>query len=422
MPDPIPDVLRRAINGLVLDHEFYASLLMEMRLREVDDSAPPTRIGQQKGDKPFTFTMGTDGRHIFWSRPFVSTLTVTTCMAVLAHEVCHPMLLHLTRIYEHGISGRNWTPRADTHGRLVSRDPILWNIAGDYLINDMLTNSGFQLPAGGCLDPKYSIKTGWTTEKVYDDLLKKQPPNRGKGPGKGKSQVPGLTGSDLVEPDPTTDLAAAEEDWKDRVIRAATIAKSRGTLPGHLESLIAEYTNPVYPFWLLLERYVDMTLKDDDYSWRRPHPNFMNVGVILPSPYSERVSRVELWYDTSGSVPDSALAKFHRVGGDIIRNAAPEILGLGQCDAGVHSHQEFKAGTGDWPTTIEITGRGGTSFKPPFTYLADHAIQPSLLIYLTDLEGDFPSEPPPYPVLWISTTEGKSAPFGTTLFLDDDGS
>lgn len=415
-----PDVMRRAVNNLILDHEFYAALLMEMRLQEIDDSAPPTRIGQQKGDAPFKFTMGTDGTRIFWSRRFVETLNVAACMGVLAHEVCHPMLLHLSRIYEHGISGRNWTPRADTHGRLISRDPVLWNCAGDYLINDMLSAGGFTLPKGGLIDPKYSIVKGWTTEKVYDDLLSKQrqdPPSSGKGKSGGNG---GKACDDLVEPDPSTDLAAEADAWKDRIVRAAAIAKSRGTLPSHLEALVSEYTSPIYPFWLLLERYVDMVLRDDDYSWYRPHPHYMNVGIIMPGAFSERVSRVDIWYDTSGSVPDSALCKFHRVAGDIVRNAAPAVLALGQCDAEVHYYREFNNNFGEWPSSLRVTGRGGTSFCPPFDYLAERNITPSLLIYLTDMEGSFPSEPPPFPVLWISTTKEAQAPFGTTLYLNGD--
>jgi predicted metal-dependent peptidase len=404
---PIPDTLRRAINYLTLEQEFFAALLFEMKLVEVEDNNPPPRIlGRDQKQTDYAFTMGTDGYRIFWSRKFVSTLNVPQCAFVLCHEVCHPMLLHLARLYEHGISGKNWTPKADTHGRLISRDPIIWNVAGDYLINAMLKEAGFQMPPVGLLSDNYTIAKGWTTEKVYNDLLQNAT----------VIEVSGI-GPDLVEPPPDADLEAAAEEMKDRIVRAAAIAKSRGHLPSSIEALIKEYTEPVYPVWLLLERYVDMVLRDDDYSWYRPHPNFLPHGIILPGSYSERVSRVDVWYDTSGSVSDEDLSKFHKVGGDIIRNAAPATLAIGQCDAGVHSYTEIRQPS-DWLSEIHVTGRGGTSFKPPFAYLAEHRITPSLLIYLTDLQGDFPPEPPPYPVLWVSTTP-ESAPFGTTLHLKE---
>lgn len=411
---PIPDNLRRAINLLTMDQEFFASLLFEMKLVEVDDTSIPKRIlGRDLKDDEFPFTMGTDGQKIYWSRRFVSSLTLPTVAFALAHEVCHPMLLHLQRIYEHGVSGPNWTPKADSHGRLISRDPTLWNMAGDYLINAMLKEAGFSVWDRALLSDTYSISKGWTTEKVYEDLLQQVPPKGGKGKGK-PVDMDGM-GPDLVEPDPSTDMQAEAEEWKDRIVRAAAIARSRGNLPGSIEALVREYTEPVYPVYLLLERYVDSVLRDEDYSWARPHPHYLPHGIILPSAYSDRVSRVDLWYDTSGSVPDTDLSRFHRIGGDIIRNAAPNVLALGQCDAGVHSYTEIREGR-DWPAEVHITGRGGTSFRPPFTYLQEHRITPSLLIYLTDLEGDFPSEPPPFPVLWVSTTD-LVAPFGTTIHL-----
>lgn len=409
----MPDVMRRAINYLTLEHEFWAALLFEMRLVEV--TTPPVRILGRGADQSFPFTMGTDGKRIFWDRSFVESLNHAVCAFGLTHEVCHPMLMHLQRIYEHGISGKDWTPRTDTKGRLLTRNPVVWNIAGDLIINPMLKASGFKLWDKCCYDPKYDPAKGWTTEKVYDDLIKNQP-NQPKRPGPG---APGEGWGDLIEPSPETDLEAEAEEWKDRLVRAATLARARGTLPGSVEGLIKEYTEPVYPVWLLLERYVDSCLKSDDFSWHRPHQTFMQAGIILPGPYSEQVSRVDLWYDTSGSVSDSDLTRFHRVGGDIIRNAQPGVLALGQCDASVTSYQEIRLST-DWPTEVKITGRGGTSFQPPFSYLSERNIRPSLLIYLTDLEGDFPSEPPPYPVLWVSTTPNNKAPFGTTIYLDKE--
>lgn len=411
----LPDVMRRSLNYLTLEQEFFASLLFEMRLIEV--TVPPARIlGRDLKDDSIPFAMGTDGRRIFWNRKFIESVNVPVCSFALVHEVCHPMLLHLTRIYEHGLSGPNWTPKQDTRGRLISRDPALWNVAGDYIINCMLKNSGFTLWDKCLYDPKYDMQKGWTTEMVYNDLLQqaKDDPNSLAAAALAASG----TGYDLVEPSADTDLEAEAEEMKDRIIRAATIAKSRGKLPAGMENLIKEYTEPQYPVWLLLERYVDSVLRDDDSSWRRPHQTFMNSGIIMPGPYSEAVSRVDLWYDTSGSVSDDDISRFHRVGGDIIRNAAPATLAVGQCDADVkeQNYIEVKRPT-DWPSEIKITGRGGTSFKPPFEFLRERNIRPSLMIYLTDLEGDFPSEPPPFPVIWVSTTD-LEAPFGTTIHLN----
>lgn len=401
------DTLRRAINYLTIDHPFFATLLFEMRLVKVDEGKAPKRILAPEDNDGIAFTMGTDGVHVFYSEKFVNSISPSVCAFALAHEVCHPMLMHLQRVYEHALVATNWTPRTDSHGRGIMRHPLLWNIAGDYVINVMLKDAGFDIWTRALLDEKYR---GWTTEKVYEDLAK-QAKEMGMGKLKG-----GMLG-DLVEPGEGTDMTEMAEEWKERIVRAAKVAESRGTIPASIKELIKEYTEPVYPAYLLLERYVEEACKDEDYSWRKPNQYMMSHGVILPGPYSERVPHVSVWYDTSGSVDDTSLSKFHKAVGDIMRNARPSLLTLGQCDAGVHSFVEIKR-LDEWEQEIHCTGRGGTSFKPPFEYMQEHGLRPTLLIYFTDLEGDFP-DPPSYPVIWICNQQGKTAPFGTTVYLDE---
>ena len=42
---------------------------------------------------------------------------------------------------------------------------------------------------------------------------------------------------------------------------------------------------------------------------------------------------------------------------------------------------------------------GGTSFEPPFAWLAESGLQPDVVIYFTDADGTFPAAEPPWPVL-----------------------
>ena len=54
-----------------------------------------------------------------------------------------------------------------------------------------------------------------------------------------------------------------------------------------------------------------------------------------------------------------------------------------------------------------------------FDYIAEHGIDPDVLIYMTDLEGPMPAEPP-FPVIWAVENEGQvgSVPFGQPLVVD----
>ena len=79
------------------------------------------------------------------------------------HEDMHIILMHMWR-------------RGD-------RDPALWNIANDAIINRMILNKGYQLPPGG-------VDIHWVTEamdsdEVYLRLLKEREQNKSK-PQQGK--------------------------------------------------------------------------------------------------------------------------------------------------------------------------------------------------------------------------------------------
>lgn len=65
-----------------------------------------------------------------------------------------------------------------------------------------------------------------------------------------------------------------------------------------------------------------------------------------------------------------------------------------------------------------MRGGGGTSFIAPFIEVEKDGINPAFLIYLTDMEGEFPRDDPGYPVLWASTVKksrAKVPPFGDVI-------
>jgi predicted metal-dependent peptidase len=90
-------------------------------------------------------------------------------VAELVHELFHKILLHNTR--------------------RGNRDPYVWNVACDYVINAGMKKNGF--PITGDKAWLYNAQyDGWLAEAVYADLMKKakeQPkPGQGQGqPGKG---------------------------------------------------------------------------------------------------------------------------------------------------------------------------------------------------------------------------------------------
>lgn len=427
MPITTPK-LRTALRDMTMIHPFWATIVLHF-----DISADPNTP---------TFTV--DGKTIRYNPKLSESWSTALNMFALAHEAGHVMLHHLQRPFDPqpGSTARYGYVK----GKTVYWDRALYYRAGDYLINDMLKKSGFSLWDKCLWDSKYDCTT-WTTEKVYRDLLEKnkpqppQPQNSSSG-GSDEEQTEDNSGEDCAEgsgqqaegkpegshergienKDPMgdnhVDIPAAEfneQEVREMVSRAASIAKAQGKLPGSIEGLLKEATEPQYPVFRLLERFVDMSMQADDSSWRKPHQGFFAHGIVLPSDYNERINHIVAVYDTSGSVPDADLQRFHRVAGDIFRRLSPQKLTLYQVDSTIHSITDVKK---NWPSSIKITGRGGTSFRPPFADLRAKRIVPTCLVYLTDLAGDFPDFRPPYPTLWVSTEKADKAPFGTTIFLN----
>src|SRR5258708_7522683 len=64
-----------------------------------------------------------DGRDIFIHRPFWDKLSTEQRLGLFAHEVLHAALLHVPR---RGL-----------------REPLIWNIAADIVVNGMLLAEGF---------------------------------------------------------------------------------------------------------------------------------------------------------------------------------------------------------------------------------------------------------------------------------------
>ena len=146
------------------------------------------------------------------------------------------------------------------------------------------------------------------------------------------------------------------------------------------------------------------------------------MGVYLPRIRSERVGPMVFGWDTSGShydkhTQESTAAEVT----EIIRSVEPEKIYVAYCDAQLQGTLELEPGdTPKW----KPRGGGGTDFRPVFEWVEKEGIEPVCMVFMTDCMGSFPSEEPPYPVLWLSTIEPSklhasyTPPFGEVVFLD----
>nr|WP_155632440.1 VWA-like domain-containing protein [Burkholderia vietnamiensis] len=400
--------------ALVLDHPFLGAL--SLRLRLVED--------------PTCETFWTDSVAVGYNPTYAANLPDLQIRGVLAHEVWHVA------------NGHCW--------RKGPRDDRGWNEAADYVVNPIVLDAGLQLPPGGLVDPRFK---GRSVEEVYGMRLNeaRQQAKQGSGeqgggkPGQpdgkqpssnpgGSSPPPSANGANTPSAIPApdgqpdappsfgevrqytgSDKAAKEAEWKVAVLQAAKAAQARGGMGGNLMAAVQQAVAPVVDWRSLLHRFAQ-DAAPTDYTWSMPNRRYLHAGLYLPSLNEPAVGDAVFVRDASGSVWDETQAQFAAEISAVSDAIRPRRLIVMDCDTRVTQVQVFERGE---PVDLApIKGGGGTSFVDPFCRVAADGIEPAFLVYLTDMDGRFPSEAPPYPVLWASTVplrRARRAPFGETV-------
>jgi predicted metal-dependent peptidase len=364
--------LTRARTSLLLDHFFFGRLALHLKLVEREDIP----------------TLAVDGKHIYYNPDFVLTLSSDLTKSAIVHEVGHCMFEHVVR--------------------RGGRDPKLWNIAGDYAINEIIKTAGFQLGKTWLWDAQYK---GMSAEHIYDLLKQDQDKKGGDTPGAGE---PGGGLCDIQDGGTSqAEMAEQAMEWKIATAQAAQMAKQHGKIPRGMERFIEEIGTPQVPWREVLQRFITQLAKDD-YAWTRPNKKYLSQGLYMPSLYSERMGEIAVVIDTSGSIDQPTLNAFGDEIKAIVAQTRPVKTTVIYCDAAINHVDEFGA---DDELTFKLHGGGGTSFLPPFLMYEESDEKPVALVYLTDMYGAFPQEAPEYPVLWCATTD-VVGPFGETLKIE----
>lgn len=399
--------MTHARTNLVLEEPFFGELAM--RLDVIED--------------PTCETAWVDGKRLGYNREYVNNLSgLGQAVGLFIHEVLHCAMNH-----QH---------------RRDARDFETWNVACDYAIDPIAIKAGFDVP-DPTVNPTWDNKS---SEWIYSQLPR--PPKgaggakagagsagaisagAGQGQGQAPSGKPGQgnkgskpkgKGAGEVRDAPSD--SPSEAEWQTAVAQAAAAARQAGKLPGHLQQLVEQVLKPRLDWRAIMRRWFQEFAKAD-YSWAHPNRRYYDadpsMSVYLPECKSLSMPPVVFAIDTSGSVSSQEIAACVAEEQSCIDEVQPEISYMLQCDAEVNHVQEIPAGEDLGQVTIH--GRGGTSFKPVFEWVAEQGIEPACMVYLTDMypNDGWPDEPN-YPVLWVSVTEGIKAPWGETLYLNDGG-
>ena len=360
---------------------FFATLAMHARFVETDDIP----------------TAATDGRDILYNPEFLGQLSDEHLDGVMLHEVLHAALSHVHR-----------------RGR---RDPRLWNVAADVVVNGLVLGNGFDLPDGHVRDVP---REGLSVEEVYtalvsdddsdgaspdhDDLLERE----GQAPdGEQIGDTPG--GSSLRR----QRARALERHWEQVARQAATAhrASGRGELPLGTERAFGLEVPAAVDWRSVLWQFVSRARSDFAAFDRR----FTYRGLFLETLENEDLD-VDVCIDTSGSIDERVLALF-AAELDAILLAYPGVrCRLWYADAAVYGPWELSGGD-DLPPP---QGGGGTDFSPFFEAVREHSFDEGVCVYLTDGFGVFPEDPPNRSTLWAVMPGGaqdEAFPFGDVIRL-----
>lgn len=343
-------------------------------------------------------------------------------IGVLSHHVMHIALRHEYRMQE--LKAR--------YGD--SFDPVLHNLCSDSILNECLTRGGHALPRPAPLlsdllrqadlpgvDPAQDLLRAWDADRLYLALRRAH------------VNVATLMDDTAFRPDIYPNDAPLKADrhagaWRAHLIRAARSAGSMGRGIGHLLRHIADTRPGQTPWEQRLRGLLAKALSHEPKrTYRRPRSAWIAADALArqtggPDPAFEPGllrhalrPRLVVALDASGSVDQETLALFS---GEVIslshKSGAETHL---MCfDEAVFAHKKLSALTARSAFAgLPLHRDGGTSFIDVLAQ-AD-ALDPSLIVVLTDLLGAFGPKPKA-PVLWASPVGvATPPPFGAVLEL-----
>lgn len=342
-------------------------------------------------------TAATDGLTIWWNKAdfmrcaqtvvgVVQRIQMSEREATLLHELDHTGFMHGLR-------------RGD-------RDPRIWNVACDHMINLLLIKNGYKLPQNGwwVFDHQYD---GWAEEDIYDDLVK----HPAKMPKKVRLD---LKIDQKNGPNAKNDILAVVV----RAVQAAEMAGQAGDLPGNLKTVLNKFLEPKINWKSVLNRWMTDLVDEGDYSWRRPSRRFETYMPSIQPEEGKLDDELVFIEDTSGSISQKNRIRMNSEVKFIKETLQPEKFTLLQFDTKIQYEKVF---TKDEPfENIESHGYGGTNLTEVRKWLQKR--KPKAAIIFSDLEcAQMEPLTVPTSVIWIKVRENGCMPkFGITVTMSED--
>lgn len=182
------------------------------------------------------------------------------------------------------------------------------------------------------------------------------------------------------------------------IIRDQIAKICAGTVPGgSYASLIAAGIGRLD--WRQLLRHYVREATELRPVFTRPPRRFPDlIGVIPGQLHRPSKTKVMAVIDTSGSIDKATL---ETIATELDRMSARHTVTVVECDAIVHGVYPYRG------RLTGVRGRGGTDLRPAFDPELLGRVRPDVVVYFTDGYGPALETPPPVPVIWCLTPDGK---------------
>ena len=366
-------------------------------------------------------TAATNGLDVLINKEFFASLTDEVALFVLAHEYYHVMLMHML-----------------SYKDLIEEDAQTANTAMDLVINNMLdevagsrADTFLEVWENAFLDKQYA---GLSTREVFHKLRQNksaQPKSASGGKGKpmdehrpaqGQGQEQGDEGTGVAPPAGaplTAEQAKAVEQQVDSMIRQAS--QMAGRIGAKMDRAVSDMLEVTVPWEEQLQEFVkQMAAGNDLATWRKLSRRWMARDIKMPSHYSEKLARITIGVDTSGSIGDVQLRRALAEIKGACDTVNPEMVDVIYWDAQVAAHEVYEGDAVQ--SLVDATkprGGGGTRVRCMLEYMQAKDIKPDCIVIFTDgyCESDFGGDGWPAPVMWCISTKGVTAPTGKSLFV-----
>ena len=339
--------------GLLLRHPFFGNMATRLKILPCDDWCP---------------TAATDGRHLYFNTQFFNAMTNREIEFVIAHEILHCVFDHL--------------------GRRDDRDPMIYNIAADYIVNNLLVRDriGEKPKVVDCYqDFKYD---NWSSESVYDELFEKAKQNGEEylkqlgemldehldweGDSEGEGPEEGGNGGKAQPKYSKDEMRKIKEEIKESMMSAAQ-ASGAGNVPGEIARMIKDLTEPKMNWREILRQQIQSTIRCD-YTFSRPSRKGWHTGAILPGMNFDETIDLCISIDMSGSIGEIQGRDFLSEVQGIMDEYRDYNIKLWCFDTKVYNEQDYSADDGEDLVDYEIMGGGGTDFSVNWTYMKEQDI------------------------------------------------